>query len=63
MYRATAVVNKLLEQLFDGSQDCINEWGRPAVPGTARWNYSWQKLIYKHQSEAYNKRNALQISQ
>lgn len=31
--KAIAVVNKLWEQIFDGSQDRINEWGQPAVSG------------------------------
>lgn len=31
-----------------------NEREQPKVSGTAWWNYSWQKLIYKHQSKVHN---------
>lgn len=38
--KATMVVSKLWEQLFDASQDFINEWEQPKVSGTAWWSFS-----------------------
>jgi len=63
MYHATAVVKKLWERLFDGSRGGINAWGQRAVSGTARWNYTWQKCIYKHQSKIHDDMGTLQILQ